>query len=187
MNVADALRAIAQGRRTPDLLHTCRLDGPALSAYGEEAVLAALRAPPLALDRAEVLTGSRHAALFGADAALFAEHHDGRIARLWRTGARQVGRPEPETPVAFDPDLAQARGAVFLRAEDHPELDPAVLSLVEAAGRDIVEAGQALRTRAFAIRAFTAGGAGAALFAVYRLSAGQAPSFDYRIVRLGAP
>lgn len=184
MSVGDALRRLAQGQSTPALLHTCRLEAFGTSFQGEEAVLQALRQQGDDLAKADVLVGARHAVLLGEGVALIADLFDGRIGRLWRIGPAIATPAETGIAVAFDPDLTQARGGLFMRAEDHPELPPDALPQVQASAETLIaRESRALRTRLFLIRAFAADGQTVALFARYRLQPGEALGFSYVAAR----
>lgn len=172
---AEALHRLAGGERPGDrLLHSCRLQWADEEAFGEEAVLELFRAAPLDLDDATLVETATAAALIGAEGALVADLYDRRVGRLWRLGAGVLPAAEPSIAVAFDPDLRQERGGVYLRGEDHPELAPAALDAVHAAGQAFIKpAGTPLhRARAFPVRAFGDGERAAALFAVYHVTGG---------------
>jgi hypothetical protein len=179
MSVAEALGLLARGQPHPALLNTCRLEAFGTSFHGEEEVLHALRRHPVDCSSAQVLVGARQAALLTPHVALIADLYVGRIGRLWRVTA---GRAEPRdaaVSVAFDPDLAQARGALFMRAADH-ELPPAAVPQVQVAAETILKREtKALRTRLFLVRSFVTEEGGVALFARYQLEAGVALGFSY--------
>ncbi len=175
MTAIDTLRRLAAGEQPRSgLLHTTRLEAFGTEHYGEEAIVEAFRLHPQPLtDKAVVVTDPGHLAIFDGSTALVADLHGELIGRIWRLGEGEPCRGEPRISVAFDPDLAQARGDVFAVASDHPALEPTAFDRVLEAGRDIArDDPAAYRTRAFALRAFGSAVDGAALFAVHRL-AGQ--------------
>ena len=173
MSARDGLIALARGEKPGDrLLGACRMHWAGAEAFGEEAVLELFRAAPLDLTDATVVETGLGAALVDEDAALVADLYDGRIGRLWRLGAGEPPEGEPFVAVAFDPDLRQERGHVYLRAEDHPALPAAAVETVLAAGHALVDVPGAHRARAFALRAFGNGERSVALFAVHLLSGG---------------
>lgn len=178
MSAVDTLRMLAAGGRPESgLLHTVRLEAFGIEMYGEEAVVESFRGDTLELDdNATVVEVPGHVAIFDNDTALVADLHGSNIARLWRLGGGEHLDAEREISVAFDPDLAQARGDVFFAASDNPQLRTDAADKVRLAGRTIARADDleddhnAYRTRAFAIRAFGSAVEGVALFAVYRLT-----------------
>ncbi len=171
MSALETLRTLARGERPANgLLHTCRFDGLGHEIYGEEAIVARMGLEPFTIDDdALIFEYAAHIAVLTGERALFADLSDGNIARLWLLGPDGFGGEEPEISVVFDPDLSQARGHVFFAASDYPALAVEAVDRVLAAGREIVDAADGPRTRAFAIRAFGDAAGGAALFAVYRL------------------
>ncbi len=120
-------------------------------------------------------------ALIGDEAALVADLYDGRLGRVWRLGPGEPPAAEPFVAVAFDPDLRQERGHVYLDTADHPELAPDAVAGVAAAGQAMIDRrGAALhRARAFTVRAFSAGERTAALFAVHQLGGGAVRQADF--------
>lgn len=74
--------------------------------------------------------------------------------------------------VAADGFLTRMRSQTAFAASDDPELDPQAAAALEAAGRDLAARGAGVR-RNFVVRAFSAQGRAAALFAV-REDAGAA-------------
>ncbi len=174
MSARDTLIRLAQGQRPGDrLLGACRLQWAGAEAFGEEAVLELFRAAPLDLAEAQAVETATGAALVGEEAALVADVYDGRIGRLWRVGAGDAPEAEPFVAVAFDPDLRQERGHVYLRGEDYPELPVAAHEAVLAAGHALIDVPGAHRARAFAVRAFGDSERTTALFAVHQLSGGR--------------
>lgn len=175
MNAGDVLRRLAGGERPNDqLLGGCRMMWAGAEAFGEEAILELFRAAPLDCASCAAVETESGAALVGQDAALVADMYDRRIGRIWRIGA---GAPtaEPAVSVAFDPDLRQERGGVYMRAGDLPEL-------AEAAHASVLGAGEALlaqqnpplhRARAFVIRGFGDATCGAALFGTHYMTGGD--------------
>ena len=178
MSAADELRDLLRGRRPADgLLQTIRLETAGGDFYGEEAVLERGRGAPTDLAEAGAVRAPGHLLLFGADVAAVADLHGERVGRVWALAAGAPAEPEPAVGVAFDPNLAQARGDVSADAADHPALDPAMLDrLVEAATTLLAEIADgsppAYRVRAFLIRAWSEGGRSAGLFAVHSLGPG---------------
>ncbi len=198
MSAAETLRTLAAGKRpTSGLLHTARLEAFGAEVYGEEAIVESFRYAPFELSNAAIaVEASGHVAIFDGDTALIADLSGENIARIWRLGAGAAVSGEPGVSVAFDPDLAQARGAVFVAATDHPVLAAEALEWVERTGRAVVcDDPNPYRARAFALRAFGTMEQGAALFAVYRLvgepkrssgfslAAAHWSSGDFQIVR----
>lgn len=175
MSAIDALRRLAAGERPGDrLLGACRMMWAGAEAFGEEAILEDFRAAPLDCAAFDAVETAHGAALAGADVALAADLYDGRIGRIWRVGAGAPA-PEPAVSVAFDPDLRQERGGVYMRAEDLPEL-------AEDARAGILRAGHALlaqsdtplhRARAFVVRGFGDAARSAALFGHYCMTGGD--------------
>ena len=175
MNAADVMRALARGERPGDrLLGACRLEWAGAEAFGEEAILELFAAAPLDLAGAQAVETATGCALIADDVALVADLYGGRIGRLWRIGAGEPPGVEPIVAVAFDPDLRQERGGIYLRVEDHPDLAADALPRVTAAGEALIDRRNlvAHRARAFAVRVFSAGERTAALFAVHHLSTG---------------
>ena len=178
MSAVDCLKTLAEGARPEaGLLHTARLEAFGVEVYGEEAIVESFRRAPFALsDTARIVEGlshegSGHIAIFDGDTVLFADLYGESIARIWHLGDGEPVERERGISVVFDPDLAQARGDVFIAASDHPALAPDAVERVKLAGRAIVcDGSKAYRTRAFAIRAFGSFDEGVALFAIYRLA-----------------
>lgn len=171
MTALEALRALAKGERPArGLLHSCRFEGLGHEVYGEEAIVARMRMAPFAIDDdALIIADAAQIAVLTGQHALFADLIDGHIVRLWLLGPDGFNGEEPEISVAFDPDLAQARGDVFFAASDHPALADDAADRVLTAARKTIADTDAPRSRAFVIRAFGDADGGAALFAVYRL------------------
>jgi hypothetical protein len=174
MSAVNTLRMLAAGERPRSgLLHTARLEAFGMEVYGEEAVIARLRSGPVTMnDDSAIVEATGHLAIFDDDNALIADIFEGNISRLWRLGGGPFFDPEPGVSVSFDPDLAQARGTMFLSASDHPALNEDAVDFAHRAGEALAcsTESDAYRTRAFAIRAFGTAAHGAALFAVYRLT-----------------
>jgi hypothetical protein len=194
MSAIDHLRAIARGDTPTDdgLLGNARCGWGRGELIGEESILAAFCAHPFNAD-GDVLAveAGQGAALIGGQDALFADVYDGRIGRLWRVGAGVIFPDEPAIDVAFDPDMRQLRGDVYLRAEDHPALDGAGAEPLLAAARmhvDQVRRKGALRVRAFVLRAFGGADRGAALLSVFAMTNGtnRSASFSYAILGFGS-
>ena len=177
MSAIETLRALASGARPASgLLHSARLEAFGVQVYGEEAVVESFVHETLDLSKdADVLERDGHIAIVDGDKALFADLSGKNLARIWRLGGGDPIKGEPQFSVAFDTDLTQARGEVFLAASDHPGLAPDAEAIVRRAGQTIVrcrddgDAMPAYRKRAFALRAFGTSTDGAALFAIYRL------------------
>lgn len=173
MTAADELRALLTGQRPPaGVLQTVRLEADGVEYYGEEAVLERGRSAPINLTHAEAVRGRANLVLFADGVAAVADLHGERIGRVWAMGALPPGEPEPAVLVAFDADLQQARGSVFLDALDHPDAAPDLLGALTTAGAQLVDAEPGYRARAFLIRAWGEAALGAGLFAVHRLGAG---------------
>jgi hypothetical protein len=175
---ATALASLAAGRCPADetLLHTAMLEGWGSQAYGEEAVLEAVRRAPIGTTHWDVVEGPAGLAIFGDDVAWFADTVDGHLRRIWRLGDGALLPREPAIAVAFDPDLRQARGDVITDAGDPIEV---------AIGKTVLAEMNGLRVRAFPIRTVRSGDDVAMLLAVYRL--GEGPSrtcgFSYAAAR----
>lgn len=180
MQMIEAMATVASGQAPEALLHSCRLEVGGFDAFGIEAISDAFRRDPVTLDGAVIAeTGMHFAAIIG-DQAMFADLYDGNIGRLWRAGRAPPHPPEPFVAVPFDPDLRQARGDVEFLASDHPQLDSAAEARIREAGQSILAHDpMAWRSRAFAIRAFGTAGRGAALFAVYRMTADRVRSAGF--------
>ena len=189
MRAVYALKMLARGNRPRDaLLPPCRLEGLGTRAYGEEAIINQFRVAPMeGLEAAQVITSPSHIAIFAGDEALVADVFDERMLRIWRLGPGEPLPAEPAIGVAFDTDLFQSRRDVALRWEDHPELDEtaretlAQLGYRIAHGHDEGERLPAWRIRPFLLRAFSAGGLHAALFAVHRLGPGTERSAGFSL------
>ncbi len=176
MSAGEALAAILGGGRHPALLHNCRFDGLGGEAYGEEAILAAMRAAPLDVRGADVVACPGSVALFtgnpdGSEAAVFGDLFEGGfIGRIWRLGAARSLTRETAISVPFDPDLSQSRGAVQFRAKDHPWLAADAGNAVADVAARYATGSSDFRTRVAVVRAFSQGEDVAALFAVQRLT-----------------
>lgn len=178
MSVVDTLIAFAAGGHpAKGLLHTARLAAFGVEVYGEEAIVERFRCAPFDLSNsAKIVAALEHIAIFDAHKAVFADVCGDNIARIWYLGEGDPGRGEPQVSVAFDPDLAQGCGDVFVAASDHPALAAGAIDSLTLAGRTLARADDpedsrsVYRTRAFVIRAFGTAIEGAALFAVYRLT-----------------
>lgn len=190
MTAREAMLALGAGTRPKDrLLGSCRLEWAGAEAFGEEAILEAFRESPFEPGEDATLVETRTAAaLIGRDKAMFADLYDGRIGRLWRLGPGDAPEPEPALAVAFDPDLRQDRGGVQVWAGDHPDLAASAVDAVMVAGEALLAHFLPYhRARALCIRAFSAGGSTAALFAVHRLGGGQVreAGFGYAAALIG--
>ena len=172
MSMIETMAAVASGRALAQLLHACRLEVGGFDAFGIEAIGDAFRRDPVSFDEAEIAEDTMHFAAIIGDQALFADLYEGNIGRLWRAGRPAPHPPEPFVTVPFDPDLRQARGDIAFLASDHPQLDANAEATVRDAGLAILAHDpMAWRSRGFAIRAFGTAARGAALFAVYRMTA----------------
>ena len=184
MSVLDTLTDLRAGRRPlAGLLHGCRLHAFGSEVQGEDAIAERFRTLPYVPTDPVMVEVPGHFALFAGAGAIIADVADGNVARLWRVGPGPAIPPEPGVSVAFDPDLAQARGDHFFSADDHPALASGAVARVEGLGRDLARADVAYRARAFTIRAFGSGSEGAALFAMYRLGAAGSPGFVHVAAR----
>jgi hypothetical protein len=172
MKAVETLRALVSGARPASgLLHTARLEGFGVEAYGEEAIIELFRREPFEFAKnVSVIQAPGHIAICDESITLFADLCGDNIARLWRLGDGQPVACEPGISVAFDADLAQARGAVFFNASDHPALAADCVDAATASGQSLLKTTSAYRARAFAIRAFGTPQSFAVLFAVYQLT-----------------
>ncbi len=170
MRAIETLRTLASGKRPAlGLLHTARLDAFGIESYGEEAIVECFsRAPLILSDTITVVATSSQMAIFDGGTALIADLYGDIIARIWRLGDGAPSDGEAGVSVVFDPDLAQARGDVFLSSSDHPALAADAVARAAEMGRAIIR-DDSYRARAFAIRAFGTAAEGVALFAIYRL------------------
>lgn len=158
--------------------------------FGEEMVLAQFQRHPLAMDGAMVIASPSCFAAFADESALFGDLYDGHIGRLWRLDPAAVEDIEPAVSVAFDPDLTQARGDLFARAEDHPDLAPAAFATVREAGHALLAevrsaAAPPFRVRAWLVRAVGTAGSTAGLYALHQLGdevEGRSAGFTYAAV-----
>ena len=168
-----ALREIVVGRQPAGdaLLQNCRLEGFGARVFGREPILDLFRRFPIALPEAVDPPESPRALLaIHQDRAVFADLHDGRIARLWVLGPDRAGAPEPEVCVPRDLDLTQFEGDAVFDPADHPDLasagGAALARIARSLARGEGETGNDLPTfsrRAFVIRAFSSGDQVAAL------------------------
>ncbi len=191
MSAVEHLRAIGRGETPTD----DGLLGNAICCWGQgeligaEAILAAFCSQPFQEEEAVVVETAQGAALVGASDALIADCYSGRIGRLWRVG-KDISLPhEPAIDLAFDPDMNQRRGNLFVRIEDHPDLEAdCVDALLEAARRHLetVRRAGALRVRAFVVRAFGGEGGAAALLAIHKMSnePSRSAGFNYAVVAI---
>lgn len=176
MSGRESLSALAHGRMPEGngLLGNTRLEWRGVETLGDEALLSLFARQPFEPgEGAVVIESDRGIVWAGRDNALVADLYDGRVGRLWRLGPGEPGEIEPAVDVAFDPDMNQARGAVFCRAEDHPGLTAATLDVLCGQATSMLDglrAGGALRARAFVVRAFRDEHAAVALLAIYTLS-----------------
>lgn len=190
MSLRAEIGRLLRGERNECLLHNTRLEGFGGEVFGEEAIRQQFAGNRHELsDGADWLESAQQIALFDDRGAVFADRVGDRLTRMWRLGpARTPLAPEQRVDVPFDADLRQQRGDVFLRPEDHPELDEdAVPALIEA-GTTLLDDGELrpYRARAFAIRAFGRADDLAALFALHTLSGDEtrASGFSYAAVRV---
>ncbi len=178
MSALETLKALIRGERPASgLLHTARLDGFGGQAYGEEAILKCFQANQQRVsDDATIIVAPGHLALIDGNRVWIADLAGDVIARIWRFGPQSTNiTPEPRLDVAFDPDLTQARGDVFMAASDHPGLASDAGSIVLQCAQAIVQQyppgdTNSSRIRVFVIRAFGNRQRGAAVCAVYRLA-----------------
>lgn len=169
-----AMADVGRGQVPAQLLHSCRLEVGGFDAFGVEAISDAFRQDPVALGGARFAEDGQHFAAIIGDQALFADLYDGNIGRLWRAGRPAPHAPEPFVLVPFDPDLRQARGDIEFAASDHPGLHADAEARVREAGLAILaHDATAWRSRGFCLRAFGTAAAGAALFAVHRMTSAR--------------
>ncbi|WP_174273227.1 hypothetical protein [Sphingomonas bacterium] len=160
------------------LLQNTSFEGFGSDAYGKEEIAAMLRrhSPFTAVTR-QART-ARSQAVIGEDAAgrpvaLFADLHDGWITRLWRLGEGADPAPlRPVTSVPADADMDQRGGRLGFAPEAHPELEPAHAAALVAlgdrwlAGQPVDVIGALACARPIILRAFSEGGACAALIRI---------------------
>lgn len=172
MSALETLQTMAGGGRPGSgLLHTARMEAFGEDVYGEEAILERFRRDPFAFsEKARAIEVPGHIALHDDNIALVADLAGDNIARIWRLGGGQPAVCEPAGSVAFDPDLAQARGDLFFSASDHPALAAECVQAAIASGESFLQSITAYRARAFVIRAFGEPQSFALLVAVYQLS-----------------
>lgn len=184
MSAGDTLAAIARGEASAGLLQTCRLSTDAGEAYGIEAVSVHFRAAPIT-DGAPIGVSGTVAVLSG-DTILFADAYDSNIARIWRIGSGGPVANEARIDVAFDPDMAQARGDVSLSPSDFPDVPQSALTqIAEVARAAIGNVGLgpiATRSRLFLLRVAIGEGRVAALFAHHSLALGDRGDAGFRHV-----
>ena len=193
MSLRGTFAALFDGHRPmhDDLLGNARLEWSGGEAYGEEAILQSFREMPIDSAQGTILQGDTAAAWIGAEAALYVDLYDGRIGRIWRLGPGSPPPAEPSIAVAFDTDLEQARGTIAFRDADHPELGAWAYDAVVAAGRELLVSDHVPllhRVRGYVVRAFSAGDAAVALYALHRLTAEQPrrAGFGYAMAKLTA-
>lgn len=173
MSAFETISDIAAGRPTERLLNNCRLLVDGYDGFGIESIGDAFRCDPFAVEPGATIADDRHFALVTEGQGLFADLYDGNVGRLWRVGRPAPHALEPFVAVAFDPDLRQRRGDLAFAASDHPGLDDDADGRVREAGLALLDCdATAWRSRGFCIRAFGTKTAGAALFAIYRMSGG---------------
>ena len=174
MSVEIMLRDLAAGEPVQNgaVLQYARCQTLGREIYGEEEVIEHFRHFPL-VGEGQFLSCEQHAALIWPDRALFVDLSAAHVLRLWRLGPGNPLERERQVSVPFDADMMQARGNVVMQASDHPALSATDLARTEQAGRSLAQnwrdvlGAPALRARAFCIRAFSAGDAAVALFAVH--------------------
>jgi len=178
MSPAAFVMQLARGEGYADgpLLPACRLDAGSGESYGVEAIIASFRRAPLAFaaqdDRIET---SRHLALFhfsreDQGSALFADLHDGRIARLWRLSPRVPAEVERHISVPFSCDLTREQpSGVHFSPSEHPDLDAGAANHIMNTARMYARSNApGERTRCFVLRAFSCSDRAAALIACFR-------------------
>ena len=179
-DVTDSLRAVLVGgsEASGAILHNCRMEGGAASAFGHEAILGLFAAQPLGLSEVRALASAGCAALFAqSDAgpvALFADCHGENVARLFFLGpqALQPARLE-RVDVPFDPVLGQDSPLLGFRDADHPQLRADDAQKVREAATGLIAAAveprvaqRLTRLRGCVIRAFSTAGDGIAFLLV---------------------
>lgn len=190
MSLREEIGRLLRGERATCLLHNSRLEGFGGEVFGEEAIRQQFCGNQHELsDGADWLVAERQIAVFDDRGAVFADRMDDRLLRIWRLGpARTPLVPERGVDVAFDADLQQARGDVFARADDHPDLAPGALPQLIEVGIAMLDdaASRPYRARGFLIRAFGQVDDCAGLFAVHALGGGaeRTSGFSYAGIRL---
>ncbi len=170
MNPIATLRALAAGEATGGLLADCRFDGFGTAAYGPAAITAIFRRHPFVIaPTPHIVVTDGAVALFDAGAAgpvaFIADVVDGHLARLWRVGPHGGDElREAAIAVPADSDCHQVAPTVLFAASDHPWLDPSAAAALVQVGGDVAAGAVSSRSRAVCLRAFSAGGCGAALF-----------------------
>ncbi len=190
MTIAQSLAELATHGATSALLGTCKLEWAGSQVCGTEAIGESFRTSPLNnAPVAQILQCQRNACWFDGETALFVEHYEGRIARLWRIGLGSPPAHEHAVSVPFDPSLHQHQGDIQWRPGDHPALDPNHLPAILAGSSALLAARDGapqLRACAFLSRAFSVGDCAAALFAVHRLSGSDlmTSAFSFAVVAI---
>ena len=186
MSVRQGLTALARGDSPARgfLLQTCRLETDGVEEYGEEAIVAAFRAAPLDLSGGAWIVGDGGAAVIGPAGGLFADIVSNRVARLYRLEPGEPSVRAADTPVAFDPDLAQAPADAPLEPAIFGSLSHdrtvALAAAAQAIARDWrVGGGPAYRARVVPLRAFEAPEGAAALFVISWATGGPVRSVGF--------
>lgn len=174
MNIALDTLAVAlagESRAAGQLLPACRAQAYGAEAFGGVAIVEMFARQPASFSATpHVVAGATQTAVFDTDAAgvsqaVFAEHYDGRVARIWRLGSG--GRdPIAETTLRFaqDPFMSQARERTAFDPKDHPELSPEFASAVSEVLASMVE--PFAEAQAIVLRAVSTGDLTAALVSV---------------------
>ena len=179
--------------------NTLRADAFGLATFGRTDALDLFAAHPLVLSQApHVLASPQALAVLdetpdGRCIGVFADLADGVIARLWVVAATAAdAHCEAAVPVARDDFLSQLRLTCQGDAVDHPGLDaaawPDVLSLGTDALAAVGEPSAASSSQAFVMRAFSVGGPGGMIAALYglRVQENTAPRRAHRRLALAS-
>lgn len=174
------------------LLHNARFEGLGAEAFGGAAVAELFRAQPIHwAAMTATLVHPRAAALFGSTdrgpAALFADLHDGHVARLWLIADHDADndagcQPAIATHVPVDTDRDQRGPAFPFDPAEHPTLDPAHAGRIATLGAALIDGGMPwpsapqrhARVRPLVLRAISAGGATGLLLRVQSLADARA-------------
>ena len=199
-DVISVLIALLRGQAAAGAVaNTLRVDAFGFSTFGRTDALDLFATHPLLLCAApHVLVASQALAVIdetpdGRCIGVFADLADGVLARLWVVAATAAdAHCEAAVPVARDDFLSQLRLPCVGDAADHPGLDaaawPGVLSLGANAIAAAGDQPSANSSQAVVMRAFSVGGPGGMIAALYslRLQEHTAPRRAHRRLALAS-